>query len=91
MTARKIGKNSSLYILDVVETRIYSGTLHFWRTPPKTWNDRIQDLKDAHCNTLDTYIAWNWHEPEEGKYDFHGKTDPRRDLEGFLAIALSNE
>lgn len=47
-------------------------------------------MKDASCNTVDTYVAWNWHEPEEGKFDFQGKTDPRRDLEGFLELIEDN-
>jgi beta-galactosidase len=89
-TRRKINTNSSLYILDGVETPIYSGTLHFWRTPPKVWNKRLKDMKDAFCNSVDTYIAWNWHEPQEGKFDFQGKTDPRRDLEGFLNLVEQN-
>ena len=79
-----------MYILDGVETPIYSGTLHFWRTPPKSWSRRLRDMKDAYCNTVDTYIAWNWHEPQEGKFDFQGKTDPRRDLEGFLELVEKN-
>jgi len=48
-------------------------------------------MKDAFCNTVDTYIAWNWHEPQEGKFDFSGKTDPRRDLESFLELMEKNE
>ena len=87
---RKIGKNGSVYILDGVETPIYSGTLHFWRTEPESWNERLQDMKDAFCNTVDTYVAWNWHEPEEEKFDFNGKSDPRRDLEGFLELVESH-
>jgi len=47
-------------------------------------------MKEAFCNTVDTYVAWNWHEPEEGKFDFQGKTDPRRDLEGFLELVENN-
>jgi len=89
-TQKKIGMNRFLYILDGVETPIYSGTLHFWRTPPKSWNERLRDMKDAFCNTVDTYIAWNWHEPQEGKFDFQGKTDPRRDLEGFIELVEKN-
>jgi beta-galactosidase len=89
-TQRKISRNSFAYILDDVETPIYSGTLHFWRTPPKIWNKRLRDMKDAFCNTVDTYVAWNWHEPQEGKFDFQGKTDPRRDLEGFLELVEKN-
>jgi len=84
---RRITRNSSLYVLDGVKTPIYSGTLHFWRTQPRKWNDRLDDMKDAHCNTLDTYVAWNWHEPQQGKFDFNGTTDSRRNLGGFLELA----
>jgi beta-galactosidase len=90
LKTHKIKENSSQYILNDVETPIYSGTLHFFRTPPRTWNKRLQDIKEAHCNTVDTYVAWNWHEPQEGKFDFQGKTDPRRNLEAFLQIVEKN-
>ena len=90
-TQKKINMNSFLYILDGVETPIYSGTLHFWRTPRQIWNGRLKDIKDSFCNATDTYIAWNWHEPQEGKFDFNGETDPRRDLESFLESIEKNE
>lgn len=90
-TQKKISMNSFLYILDGVETPIYSGTLHFWRTPRQIWNERLKNIKDSFCNTVDTYVAWNWHEPQEEKFDLHGKTDPRRDLETFLELIEKNE
>jgi beta-galactosidase len=90
LKSQKIERNSFQYILDGVKTPIYSGTLHFFRTPPKTWNKRLRDIKEAYCNTVDTYVAWNWHEPREGEFDFQGKTDPRRNLEGFLELVEKN-
>lgn len=87
---KKIGMNRFLYIVDGVETPLYSGTLQFWRTPRENWDKRLKDMKDAFCNTVDTYVAWNWHEPQEGKFDFHGKTDPRRDVEDFLELMEEN-
>jgi beta-galactosidase len=87
---QKIERNRFQYILNGVETPIYSGTLHFFRTPPETWNKRLRDIKEACCNTVDTYVAWNWHEPREGEFDFQGKTDPRRNLEGFLELVEKN-
>jgi beta-galactosidase len=90
LKTRKIEKNSFQYILNGVETPIYSGTLHFFRTPAKKWNERLQDIKEACCNTVDTYVAWNWHEPREGEFDFQGKTDPRRNLDGFLEAVEKN-
>src|SRR5262245_47929127 len=37
-------------------------------------------------NTVDLYITWNWHEPEEGKLDFDGHSNPRRDVKGLLEM-----
>jgi beta-galactosidase len=90
LKTRRIDENSFQYILNGVGTPVYSGTLHFFRTPPETWNRRLQGIKDAFCNAVDTYVAWNWHEPKEGRFDFQGKTDPRRDLEGFLELVEKN-
>ncbi|MGH9847438.1 MAG: alpha-amylase family protein, partial [Blastocatellia bacterium] len=36
--------------------------------------------------TIDLYIVWNWHEPEEGKLDFDGRTNPRRDVKRLLEM-----
>lgn len=82
--------NRFLYVLDGVETPLYSGALHFFRTPREIWDKRLKDMKDAFCNTVDTYVAWNWHEMQEGKFDFRGETDPRRDLERFLELIEKN-
>jgi len=91
ISKKKIGMNCFLYTLDGVEKPLYSGTLQFWRTPRENWDKRLKDMRDAFCNTVDTYVAWNWHELHEGKFDFHGETDPRRDLEGFLELIEKNE
>jgi len=87
---KRIGRNRFLYVLDGVETPLYSGTLHFFRTPREIWGKRLKDMKDAFCNTVDTYVAWNWHEQREGKVDLKGKTDPRTDFVGFLELIEEN-
>jgi Glycosyl hydrolases family 35/Glycosyl hydrolases family 2, sugar binding domain/Beta-galactosidase, galactose-binding domain len=44
---------------------IFSGELHYFRCPRELWKDRMQKMKDAGLNCVDTYLAWNLHEPEE--------------------------
>ena len=53
-------------------TFIFSGELHYFRCPRELWKDRMQKMKDAGLNCVDTYLAWNLHEPEEpaGPDDF---------------------
>jgi len=60
------------YLLDGEPYRILSGAIHYFRVVPEYWNDRLQKLKACGFNTVETYIAWNVHEPEEGEYLFEG-------------------
>ena len=38
-------------------------------------------LKSAGLNTVQTYIEWSSHEPEEGEYDFEGMEDVLKFIE----------
>lgn len=63
--------------------RIISGAIHYFRTVPEHWRDRLIKLKACGFNTVETYVAWNVHEPTPGKYDFEGIAD----VEGFIRLA----
>jgi len=65
---------------------IYSGEIHYFRIPKRLWSLHLKKLKEANCNTVSTYIPWSWHEYEDNKFDFTGKTHPQRDLVGFLDL-----
>ncbi|MFN0086809.1 MAG: beta-galactosidase [Blastocatellia bacterium] len=56
------------------------------RIPRDEWGASLVRLKEMGINTVDLYIAWNWHEPEEGQLDFDGRTNPRRDVKGLLEM-----
>ncbi|SMF90826.1 beta-galactosidase [Paenibacillus uliginis N3/975] len=63
------------YLLDGEPYRIISGAIHYFRVVPQYWKDRLLKLKACGFNTVETYIAWNVHEPKEGEYDFTGMAD----------------
>lgn len=63
--------------------QIISGAIHYFRVVPEYWRDRLEKLKNMGCNTVETYIPWNFHEPEKGKFLW----DKNRDFEQFLSIA----
>jgi beta-galactosidase len=63
---------------------IASGTIHFPRVPRELWRDRLLKLKRAGCNTVQTYVFWNFQETREGVFDF---TTDEHDLGAFLQTA----
>ena len=61
------------------DTFIYSAAFHYPRCPQALWRDRLSKLKSAGYNTIETYVFWNYHEPEEGRADL-------TELESFIRL-----
>ncbi|MBO0812874.1 MAG: beta-galactosidase [Microlunatus sp.] len=66
--------------------QIISGAVHYFRIPAELWEDRLLRLKALGCNTVETYVAWNFHRPYADRpADFTGM----RDLGRYLDLAAS--
>jgi len=61
---------TSDFLLDGQPYQIISGEMHPARIPAEYWRHRIQMAKAMGCNTISVYLFWNYHESEEGVYDF---------------------
>lgn len=68
--------------------RILSGSLHYFRVLPQQWSERIEQMKKAGLNTIETYIPWNLHEKERGVYEFN---EGLADLVSFLKLVHKHE
>ena len=68
---------------DGVAHRILAGSIHYFRVHPDQWEDRLRRLAAMGANTVDTYVAWNFHERVEGDVRFDGW----RDIERFIRLA----
>ena len=44
--------------------------MHYARIPKEYWRHRFQMIKAMGLNTVATYVFWNYHETEPGKWDF---------------------
>ncbi|MBQ2986265.1 MAG: beta-galactosidase [Tyzzerella sp.] len=75
-------KDRQFYINDE-PIEIHAGSIHYFRSMPDKWYDLLLKLKNCGLNTVETYCAWNLHEPYQGEYDFTG----RLDIERFIQIA----
>ncbi|MET0734661.1 MAG: glycoside hydrolase family 35 protein [Microbacterium sp.] len=79
------------FLLDGEPHRIISGAMHYPRVHPDQWRDRIRKARLMGLNAIETYVAWNAHEPVRGEWDASGPHDLGRFLdliaeEGLHAI-----
>ncbi|HYI51744.1 MAG TPA: beta-galactosidase family protein [Microbacterium sp.] len=79
------------FLLDGDPHRIISGAMHYPRVHPEQWRDRIRKARLMGLNAIETYVAWNAHEPVRGQWSQSGAVDLGRFLdliaeEGMHAI-----
>jgi len=65
----------STFLLDNRPFQIISGEMHYTRVPREAWRARLKMARAMGLNTIGTYVFWNVHEPEKGKFDFSGNND----------------
>ena len=80
-------KNKEFY-MDGKPIKIYSGAMHYFRTVPEYWEDRLTKLKLAGFNTVETYTCWNLHEPKPGEFHFDGILDIERFVKTAQKVGL---
>lgn len=68
--------------------QIISGAIHYFRTVPEYWRDRLEKLKNMGCNTVETYIPWNFHEPNKGEFLWDGMHDVCRFIKTAQELGL---
>ncbi|MBQ9765552.1 MAG: beta-galactosidase [Lachnospiraceae bacterium] len=69
------------FYIDGEPIQIISGGMHYFRIVPEYWRDRLEKMKAMGCNTVETYVPWNMHEPRKGEYNFKGMLDVKRFIE----------
>lgn len=71
-------------LVDGRRVPLWSGEMHPFRLPsPSLWRDVLQKMRAGGYNAVSIYVAWNYHSPAPGRYDFTGV----RDLGRFLDLA----
>jgi beta-galactosidase len=76
------------FLLDGAPHRVISGALHYFRIHPEHWADRIRSARLMGLNTIETYVAWNAHEPVRGEWDATGWNDLGRFLDLVAAEGM---
>ncbi len=81
--ASKIRIDGKGFVINGKRVFVVSGSLHYPRVPRAMWADRMEKMKRAGYNCLSTYIFWNYQEPREGQFNFHG----RHNIVAFVKLA----
>jgi beta-galactosidase len=76
------------FLLDGSPHRVLAGALHYFRIHPDAWADRIHKARLMGLNTIETYVAWNAHEPVRGEWDATGWNDLGRFLDLVAAEGM---
>lgn len=79
-------KRNNKFYLNGEEFRIKGGSFHYFRCLPEYWDEIMKKIRGAGLNTVETYTAWNMHEPKKGIFDFSGMLD----LVRFIRLAEEN-
>lgn len=89
-----LNADNSQFTLNDRNISLYSGAMHYFRIPKQYWRDRLRKLRAAGLNTVETYVPWNLHEPQDGVFDFgNGGTDFQDflDVQEYLKIAQEED
>lgn len=76
------------FLLDGKPHRVLAGALHYFRVHPSEWADRIRKARLMGLNTIETYVAWNAHEPVRGQWDATGVNDLGAFLDAVAAEGM---
>ncbi|KAF3440327.1 hypothetical protein FNV43_RR18611 [Rhamnella rubrinervis] len=76
----RLGNKGVLYdgrslIINGRRELLFSGSVHYPRSPPEMWPDVLRKAKEGGLNLIQTYVFWNIHEPIQGQFDFKGNYD----------------
>jgi hypothetical protein len=72
--------DANCFTLHNQDTFLFGAEFHYPRCPRGLWRDRFLKLHRAGFNTVETMVFWNYHEREEGHFDF-------TEFEEFLKLA----
>ncbi len=65
---------------------LVSGEVHYWRLNPRYWGEILNRVREMGIGIVASYVPWDYHEYQRGKFDFTGRTDETRNLKRFLEL-----
>ena len=67
----KISYDGQSFLVDGQRRLILSGEVHYFRLPQAEWKGVLEKAKAAGLNSICIIIPWNFHEAQEGRWNFN--------------------
>src|SRR5579883_1179592 len=75
MSISLVGYDSRAVTIDGQRIFLLSGAIHYPRSTPALWPELMRRSKEAGLNAIETYVFWNLHEHQRGRFDFSDRLD----------------
>ncbi|XP_068155532.1 beta-galactosidase isoform X2 [Drosophila tropicalis] len=75
------------FLKDGQPFQFISGSFHYFRAHPATWQRHLRTMRAAGLNAVTTYVEWSLHNPHDGVYTWNGIAD----LEHFIRLAVDED
>ncbi len=85
-TIHTFTQGDGTFLLDGKPFIVKAAELHYARIPREYWEHRIKMCKALGMNAICAYVFWNYHEPQQGVWDFSGN----HDLAAFMELCKKN-
>jgi len=86
-TKGKFEVGDKTFLLNGEPFVVKAAEIHYPRIPKDYWEHRVQMCKALGMNTICLYVFWNYHEPQEGQFDFSGE----KDIAEFCRLAQKHD
>ena len=83
----KLKLSDKRLLLNGKRTFLVIGDMQYWFVSDRKWPNILDNLKKIGVDAIMFYIPWIWHEYEEGKFDFDGRTNPKRNVKKLIELA----
>ena len=82
--ARAVAYGAEGLTVDGERVSLVAGSMEYWRLISLQWRTCLRAMKSAGLDLVSSFVCWDFHELDDGSFDFTGATHPSRDLAGFL-------
>lgn len=80
-TGREITATNKHLYLDGKPWLPVMGEFHYSRVPRDEWDEQLRKMKAAGISIVSSYVIWQHHQNQPGKFDFSGNLDLRAFIE----------